>query len=631
MSQKRHGNARRALFEDGTLVAHALLRLIEDRAACPSAQENAMMQQMWAGVLALTALAIWPPESAYACGGFFCSASPVDQNAERIVFAVDEQSQTTDMIVQIAYQGADDAFAWVLPVGSVPQKREVFPNEALAPLDAQTGPMFVLPSKCRSRFAGGAVSGPGGGDDADESAADDGVVVHVQETVGPFEVAVIESESADATFSWLLQNKYRLSSVMKPYIELYTRDKMKFLALRLTANATVQDIQPFKMTLPGTTPSIPLRLTAIAAEPEMGILVWVLGARRYEPANAEEITIPKAELRYRLGGREIRTNWTELVARHVDERGGRGWVVEQAGSSAQIASFLQNTFTSTPAQMEAKEALLTLFAGRPYMTRLYTRIAAEEMGYDPSFRQSDKPDVNRQIELPYIEAACTSEEASLSIDECDFASCGQLGVCRAAMNPATKSKQAACACAPGTTARTTFDPQGAPIVSCQDQRMSFMNPGESDEMGSKFADPCVGFSCGEHGRCVSMNMTPTCECNEGYVAIGSVDGARVRKTECVTPLSALPMGFYNRRPPMLAEGMTAGRAIVLPAVSGTADRPMPDRYGEPMIAPAKPIEAPKQRRDDGCSVSDVQSDSRASRWLLALVALALTVRRRRLA
>ena len=82
----------------------------------------------------------WRPAPASACGGFFCSASPVDQNAERIVFAVDEVNQTTDMIVQIAYQGADEAFAWVLPVGSVPQNRDVFPNGALTPLDAQTGP-----------------------------------------------------------------------------------------------------------------------------------------------------------------------------------------------------------------------------------------------------------------------------------------------------------------------------------------------------------------------------------------------------------------------------------------------------------------------------------------------------------
>jgi len=42
------------------------------------------------------------PSRVDACGGFFCSASPVDQSAERIVFAVDEQTQRTDMIVQIS-------------------------------------------------------------------------------------------------------------------------------------------------------------------------------------------------------------------------------------------------------------------------------------------------------------------------------------------------------------------------------------------------------------------------------------------------------------------------------------------------------------------------------------------------
>ena len=145
------------------------------------------------------------------------------------------------------------------------------------------------------------------------------------ETIDAYDVAVIQSDSADATYQWLLANGYRMSSVMKPYIELYTQQRMMFLALKLTADATTQDIKPFKMTLPGTTPSIPLRLTAIAAEPEMGVVVWILGQQRYEPANSDEITIPKEELRWRPYS--LQTNWTQLVAQHVNERGGRGWVV----------------------------------------------------------------------------------------------------------------------------------------------------------------------------------------------------------------------------------------------------------------------------------------------------------------
>jgi hypothetical protein len=45
-------------------------------------------------VLALSFALHVEPGRAHACGGFFCSAVPVDQTAERIVFRVREDSTT---------------------------------------------------------------------------------------------------------------------------------------------------------------------------------------------------------------------------------------------------------------------------------------------------------------------------------------------------------------------------------------------------------------------------------------------------------------------------------------------------------------------------------------------------------
>ncbi|MCC7540802.1 MAG: DUF2330 domain-containing protein, partial [Deltaproteobacteria bacterium] len=80
------------------------------------------------------------PERAAACGGFFCGRQPVDQQAERIVFAMNPNG-SVDMIVQITYQGTAADFAWVLPLGAVPEagSLDVFPQRALVALDANTG------------------------------------------------------------------------------------------------------------------------------------------------------------------------------------------------------------------------------------------------------------------------------------------------------------------------------------------------------------------------------------------------------------------------------------------------------------------------------------------------------------
>ena len=60
-----------------------------------------------------------------ACGGFFCSfLAPVRQAAERILFAVDEDSTVTAH-VQISYVGEAQKFSWVLPLPSVRHPEEI--------------------------------------------------------------------------------------------------------------------------------------------------------------------------------------------------------------------------------------------------------------------------------------------------------------------------------------------------------------------------------------------------------------------------------------------------------------------------------------------------------------------------
>ena len=86
-------------------------------------------------------LALFAPATAYACGGFFCQNAPMDQSAERIVFAIDEDTGTVDTHVQIFYQGTAEQFAWVVPA---PAEPELFlSTDALfQQLQWQTAPIF---------------------------------------------------------------------------------------------------------------------------------------------------------------------------------------------------------------------------------------------------------------------------------------------------------------------------------------------------------------------------------------------------------------------------------------------------------------------------------------------------------
>ncbi|HEY3230531.1 MAG TPA: DUF2330 domain-containing protein, partial [Roseiflexaceae bacterium] len=87
---------------------------------------------------------LMPPAAARACGGFFCTNMPVDQSAERIIFAVNESAGTIDAYVQINYTGSPDKFAWVVPVPN-PPKLDVADIKLINELDQLTQPNYIAP------------------------------------------------------------------------------------------------------------------------------------------------------------------------------------------------------------------------------------------------------------------------------------------------------------------------------------------------------------------------------------------------------------------------------------------------------------------------------------------------------
>ncbi len=84
------------------------------------------------------------PTDADACGGFFCSNSPVDQNAERILFEVHEPPVGVTAVVEIAYTGDPGDFSWIVPVPETPNL-DVVPTSTLRLLDAATAPNIIPP------------------------------------------------------------------------------------------------------------------------------------------------------------------------------------------------------------------------------------------------------------------------------------------------------------------------------------------------------------------------------------------------------------------------------------------------------------------------------------------------------
>jgi hypothetical protein len=587
-----------------------------------------------AGLLSLAFTA----RSAQACGGFFCGfTQPVGQNAEHILFEVGADSVT--MTAQITYTGEAADFAWILPLGAVPDPSalSVFPQQALDLLDTLTAPTFTVPNDCippsRNAYAVP--------DTAAVDTAPSAVNVYVRTEVGPYDVAVVGSADPSELVNWLRTAGYRITPAMEPYVAQYTAAGMSFLALKLQQSKGVKDIQPFRFTLPGTAPSIPLRMTAIAADPEMAIQVFVLAEQRYEGKNWNNLTIPTSQVHFNpsSGFVNVRTNWSALIAKTVDAAGGQGWVTEFAGSAAsfasqvnaQLRSNLQNAPYSNPNPdtTQAQQALYDVLTAHGYLTRLQTRLSAEEMTSDPIFGASERGDVPQARALSRVVDGvdqCASASSG-STDECDFTTCGAAGICRSVSGSERSPGSPAitgCACLPGATARVTTAPDSTATVICQDARLSFLNPGDQgNDAAEVLPDPCAGFSCGGHGQCVPVNLAPTCVCDQGYVAVGGFAGppGSSPQLSCVAPRSWVPVSFYNAALPALPDDLPGGRDVTL----SDGSFPLP-RFNAAAAA-----------TEGGCALAPLTERSKQGErsggwgWLCAGAALALSQLRRRTA
>ena len=276
-------------------------------------------------LLAALVLAVSGTSSAFACGGFFCSTLPMNQVAERILFVVGEGVVSTH--VQIQYSGNAPDFAWILPVPSPPDL-QVTHNEVFRQLQFATQPFFQLNWDFDEEGDCGFFALATAEMD-DAARAGDGVQVVSEQRVGPYETVVISADDAAAITSWLSDNDYNLGELGAELLQPYVDEGFYFLALRLAADREVGDLQPIALTYPAEHPGIPIRLTAVATDPNLGVLAWILGSERAIPSNYLHVEINEARIDWFNGG----FNYPDIVTEAANEAGGQAFATDYAGPS----------------------------------------------------------------------------------------------------------------------------------------------------------------------------------------------------------------------------------------------------------------------------------------------------------
>jgi hypothetical protein len=448
-------------------------------------------------LFALVAAVSFCARPSAACGGLFCSSTPIDQTAEHIVFAVNGDSTIT-AYVQISYAGQRDAFAWIIPVPSNPVLG-TFPRAAMQALDQATQPLLYPNAACALPVlinGGGSVVSP------------TDVTVYSQATVGPYDTVVIGGTNATSLVDWLRSNGYVITDPMIPLIDVYAREGLLFLALKLSPDKDVTDIAPIVMTYTGTEPMVPLRLTAVAARPQMGVVVWILADRRYGPKNYADLEMSDEELVFVTGA----NNYAPLVSRKVAAASGHGFLTEYAGPVAPLVDTLNRSFVQPGMQTDARDQLVALLGRFDYITRLYTKLSPADMTVDPTFVaaavSTDVSNVHDRRPVPTDAGACSS------FPPCEASACGTHGTCvRLAAGSGCAGGMDACICEPGAVASITASwmAGSSANVACQPEADNLMPAAMN-------AGACSGFDCGVGGECVAINGVPSCRCAPGFAA-----------------------------------------------------------------------------------------------------------------
>ena len=186
-------------------------------------------------------------------------------------------------------------------------------------------------------------------------------------TAGPFAFDVVTSEDPNALITWLRTNEYRITEQMEPLIRVYTDEGMVFLAMKLQPEQGVQDIQPVVMTYPSTRPMIPLRLTAVAANPNMNVATWVFADEQVVPTNYAHPTVSDSDIRFDF--LSFNHNYLQLFDQTVDLYDGRAFITEYAQPTAVFER-----------EYQPRDPLVQRLArDYDYVTRLFARISPEEM------------------------------------------------------------------------------------------------------------------------------------------------------------------------------------------------------------------------------------------------------------
>jgi hypothetical protein len=205
----------------------------------------------------------------------------------RMVLAL--SSARTTLWDQVRFAGNPKQFLWILPVTSGSRVEiAVGSNAFIDALDDLSAPLIVSPTATCDD------AGVAGYTQADAAAAASGepVVTSTSErsnlgstgraTVGPYAAELVRAERG-SLIDWLRTRSFSVTDESATVIRHYESTRSDFVVVQFRPGASVQQMQPIRVSTDGYNPVLPLRFAAIGAGENVGLSLMVIAPTAVAP------------------------------------------------------------------------------------------------------------------------------------------------------------------------------------------------------------------------------------------------------------------------------------------------------------------------------------------------------------
>jgi hypothetical protein len=256
--------------------------------------------------LAFSTLAAAPVADAF-CGFYVAGADDkLVSNATMVVLMRD--GTRTVLSMQNNYQGPAENFAMVVPVPVVLQKENVktLPMDVFDKIDKLASPRLVeyweqdpcAPPRPMPDMVRRAPMGAPGMAPMQAGAANLGVTVEAQFTVGEYEIVILSARDSAGLDTWLRQEKYKIPAGSEPLLRPYVQGGSKFFVAKVDSKKVRFEnnqamLSPLRFHYDSETFALPVRLGLVNSAGMQDLIVHILArGQRYETANYPNVAIP---------------------------------------------------------------------------------------------------------------------------------------------------------------------------------------------------------------------------------------------------------------------------------------------------------------------------------------------------